>query len=132
MVMILAHGAGAPMDSPFMEAPSEALDDQGIACVRFEFPYMQKRREDGKKRPPDRQPKLLECFSEVVAAVRQEVGPGARLLIGARPRGGAWLRCLPAKSWRVSVVWCVMAIFSILRASQTVGVLITCRRWPAR
>ena len=63
MVMILAHGAGAPMDSPFMEALAEALDDQGIACVRFEFPYMQKRREDGKKRPPDRQPKLLECFS---------------------------------------------------------------------
>jgi len=88
MVMILAHGAGAPMDSPFMEALSEALDDQGIACVRFEFPYMQKRREDGKKRPPDRQPKLLECFSEVVEAVRQEVGPGARLLIGGKSMGG--------------------------------------------
>jgi len=88
MIMILAHGAGAPMDSPFMEALAEALDDQGIACVRFEFPYMQKRREDGRKRPPDRQPKLLECFSGVISAVRQEIGSGARLLIGGKSMGG--------------------------------------------
>lgn len=87
-IMILAHGAGAPMDSPFMGALAEALDDQGIACVRFEFPYMEKRRGDGKKRPPDRQPKLLDCFAEVIAQVRQAIGPEGRLLIGGKSMGG--------------------------------------------
>ena len=53
-IMVLAHGAGAPMDSPFMNELAGALEGHGIACLRFEFPYMEKRREDGKKRPPDR------------------------------------------------------------------------------
>lgn len=88
MVMILAHGAGAPMDSPFMEALAKALDEQGIACVRFEFPYMQKRREDGKKRPPDRQPVLLEYFARVVAQVRRDIPAHCRLLVGGKSMGG--------------------------------------------
>ena len=58
-VLVLAHGAGAPADSPFMELLAAALSAQGVTTVRFEFPYMEKRREDGKKRPPDRQPTLL-------------------------------------------------------------------------
>lgn len=49
--LILAHGAGAPMDSPFMENVSERLVARGVAVVRFEFPYMSARREDGRKRP---------------------------------------------------------------------------------
>ncbi|MGB1221609.1 MAG: alpha/beta family hydrolase, partial [Alcanivoracaceae bacterium] len=48
--LLLAHGAGAPMDSDFMNAISDLLAEQGIAVRRFEFPYMQKRREDGRKR----------------------------------------------------------------------------------
>ena len=47
--LILAHGAGAPMDSPFMERIAELLAAQGIAVARFEFPYMAQRREDGRK-----------------------------------------------------------------------------------
>ena len=39
-IMILAHGAGAPMDSAFMGTLAGSLDREGIACVRFEFPYM--------------------------------------------------------------------------------------------
>lgn len=87
-VMILAHGAGAPMDSPFMELLSEALSGQGIASVRFEFPYMVKRREDGRKRPPDRQPVLLAAFREQVAQAREEIGPDARLLVAGKSMGG--------------------------------------------
>jgi predicted alpha/beta-hydrolase family hydrolase len=87
-LIILAHGAGAPMDSSFMEELAEALEAQQIACVRFEFPYMQKRREDGKKRPPDRQPVLLEHFRTVLEQVRAEVGPDCRVLIGGKSMGG--------------------------------------------
>lgn len=87
-VLILAHGAGAPADSPFMEQLARELEGQGVACVRFEFPYMQKRRDDGKKRPPDRQPALLEAFREQIRQVRSEVGPGCLLAIGGKSMGG--------------------------------------------
>ena len=63
---ILAHGAGAPMDSKWLEDFALNLAMQGIKVVRFEFPYMQERRESGKKRPPNRQPELIECFKQVL------------------------------------------------------------------
>lgn len=88
VVLILAHGAGAPADSPFMEALCEKLSAEGIETVRFEFPYMQKRRADGRKRPPDRQPVLLAHFSEVLDQVREEVGSRYRILVGGKSMGG--------------------------------------------
>ncbi|MFC1673097.1 alpha/beta family hydrolase, partial [Pseudomonadota bacterium] len=56
VTIALAHGAGAAMDSAFMQAFAEGLAERGLRCVRFEFPYMAQRREDGKKRPPNRAP----------------------------------------------------------------------------
>ncbi len=50
MTYAFAHGAGVGMDSDFMDYFAEALGKAGIRVVRFEFPYMQKRRDDGKKR----------------------------------------------------------------------------------
>ncbi|GHD46306.1 hypothetical protein SAMN05216429_10550 [Marinobacter persicus] len=87
-VLILAHGAGAPMDSSFMETLAGALDQQGVACVRFEFPYMARRRSDGRKRPPDRQPVLLEQFGDILREVRSELGPGLPVLVGGKSMGG--------------------------------------------
>jgi predicted alpha/beta-hydrolase family hydrolase len=63
---IFAHGAGAPMDSEFMNTFTKGLADNGIQVVRFEFPYMQERRLIGKKRPPNRAPELLTCFEGVI------------------------------------------------------------------
>ena len=56
---ILAHGAGAPADSVFMEHLSGAMASEGVATARFEFRYMERRREDGRKRPPDRDRKSV-------------------------------------------------------------------------
>jgi predicted alpha/beta-hydrolase family hydrolase len=84
--LILAHGAGAPMDSPFMNAMAELLAAQGLAVVRFEFPYMAQRRLDGGRRPPNPQARLLEEWRAVYAAVRQQVA-GA-LAIGGKSMGG--------------------------------------------
>ncbi|PSF11737.1 alpha/beta hydrolase [Marinobacter shengliensis] len=86
--MLLAHGAGAPMDSPFMEHLSEALERHGVATVRFEFPYMARRRKDGRKRPPDRMPVLLDSFRAEVARVRDEVGEDCLILVGGKSMGG--------------------------------------------
>ncbi len=84
--LIFAHGAGAPMDSPFMTAMAARLAAQGVAVVRFEFPYMAQRRLDGGKRPPNPQARLLEHWRAVYAQVRQQVaGP---LAIGGKSMGG--------------------------------------------
>ena len=50
--LILAHGAGAPMDSPFMNVMARGLAAEGLRVARFEFPYMRSRREQGRSRPP--------------------------------------------------------------------------------
>ncbi|TBU86193.1 alpha/beta family hydrolase [Phytopseudomonas dryadis] len=84
--LILAHGAGAPMDSEFMSLMAQKLAARGVTLVRFEFAYMAARRVDGRKRPPNPQARLLEQWREVHAAVRQQVaGP---LAIGGKSMGG--------------------------------------------
>ncbi len=84
VTLLLAHGAGAPMDSPFMAAIAAGLADRGWRVVRFEFPYMAQRRLDGRQRAPDRVAKLLEAFRAQVAAMPQQ-GP---LVIGGKSMGG--------------------------------------------
>lgn len=79
----LAHGAGAPMDTPFMTFFAEGLAKRGFRVARFEFPYMAARRKDGKKKPPDRQPVLLEAWRAVI----DEIGAG-NLVIGGKSMGG--------------------------------------------
>ncbi len=86
LTLILAHGAGAPMDSEFMTDMAERLATLGVGVLRFEFPYMAQRRIDGGKRPPNPQAKLLECWREVYAAVKN-VAKG-RLAIGGKSMGG--------------------------------------------
>jgi uncharacterized protein len=82
--LVLAHGAGAPMASSFMQTMAEALGDRGIRVTRFEFPYMQARRYSGKRGGPDKQPVLLATYREVIALL----GPGAPLCIGGKSMGG--------------------------------------------
>ncbi|WP_247256080.1 alpha/beta fold hydrolase [Pseudomonas moorei] len=84
--LILAHGAGAPMDSDWMSDMAARLAAQGVNVLRFEFPYMAQRRVDGGKRPPNPAPKLLECWREVCAVVRRHVA--GRLAIGGKSMGG--------------------------------------------
>lgn len=81
--LVLAHGAGAPMDSPFMNEMSARLTRRGVRVVRFEFPYMAERRTTGKKRPPDRAPRLIERFNQVL----DELG-GGPIFIGGKSMGG--------------------------------------------
>ncbi|OHY94073.1 alpha/beta hydrolase [Vibrio rotiferianus] len=80
---IFAHGAGAGMEHDFMTAVAKGLVEQGIRVVRFNFPYMVKRAEDGKKRPPDRAPKLLEAYEEVITHFTSQP-----IVIGGKSMGG--------------------------------------------
>ena len=84
--LILAHGAGAPMDSQWMAEMAERLAVRGVNVLRFEFPYMVQRRRDGGKRPPNPQPVLLECWREVFSEVRRHVA--GSIAIGGKSMGG--------------------------------------------
>lgn len=80
---VFAHGAGAGMDHEFMQSVAKGLAFKGIRVIRFNFPYMIKRAEDGKRRPPDSAPKLLEAYQEVIEQVDAQ-----RLVIGGKSMGG--------------------------------------------
>jgi len=97
-VLVLAHGAGAPADSPFMELLAAALSAQGVTTVRFEFPHMEKRRIDGKRRPPDRQPALLEHFRKVIAETYAGSDAQAGVFVGGKSMGGRMASLLAAEA----------------------------------
>lgn len=114
--LLFAHGAGAPMDSDVMERLAALWVARDVTVVRFEFPYMRRRREDGRRRPPDRPEALLACFAEVLAQVRAEEaatkGAGAQrpLLIGGKSMGGRMATMLaadPARGAATDGVVCV-------------------------
>tara|TARA_R110002110_G_scaffold376568_2_gene586896 strand:+ start:411172 stop:411798 length:627 start_codon:yes stop_codon:yes gene_type:complete len=82
---LFAHGAGAPMDTSFMDAIASGLSAAGIQVIRFEFPYMAKRRDDGKRGWPDRMPVLLETWRTTLAGLPPL---DIRTLIGGKSMGG--------------------------------------------
>ena len=91
--LLLAHGAGAPMDSDYMNGLTGCLNRQGISVARFEFPYMQRRREEGKKFPPNGIKQLESSFHEAfVELIKVELIKRADkklpLLIGGKSMGG--------------------------------------------
>jgi predicted alpha/beta-hydrolase family hydrolase len=84
--VVLAHGAGAPMNTPFMNSIARGLSaGGGIRVVRFEFPYMRARRETGRRGgAPDREPVLRNSWKEVV----ERLGGGRKVVIGGKSMGG--------------------------------------------
>jgi predicted alpha/beta-hydrolase family hydrolase len=80
--LVLAHGAGAGMTHPFLEAFSVAACERGIATLRFQFPYMQ----EGKKRPDA--PAL--AHATIRAAVKEvtRLAPDLPLFAGGKSFGG--------------------------------------------
>ncbi|MEW6981954.1 alpha/beta family hydrolase [Colwelliaceae bacterium 6471] len=83
-LLIFAHGAGADMNHPFMANIADKLGQYGIEVLRFNFPYMDKRIKDGKRRPPDRMPALLSCYETIIAELDSELP----LFIGGKSMGG--------------------------------------------
>ncbi|ABM00633.1 alpha/beta fold hydrolase [Shewanella amazonensis] len=96
VMVLFAHGAGADMDSDFMAAMASRLASQGVAVVRFNFPYMEQRKLDGKRRPPNRAPALLECFREAIAIVDANYRPKQLFLMG-KSMGGRMAAILGAE-----------------------------------
>lgn len=81
--ILLAHGAGAAMDSAGMNAIAGALAGGGFRVARFEFAYMAARRE-GVRKPPPRAELVMEEYIHAVDALAA-TGP---LIIGGKSMGG--------------------------------------------
>lgn len=79
---VLAHGAGAGMAHPFMQAVAEGLAHRAIATLRYEFPYMER----GSKRPdpPDVAQATVRAAVDEAARLR----PGLPLFAGGKSFGG--------------------------------------------
>ena len=80
--VILAHGAGQGMNSPFMKFFHETLPRRGILSVQFNFEYM-----DTGRKIPDPQPKLQALYRQIVEEVSQTHHP-EKLIIGGKSMGG--------------------------------------------
>lgn len=83
VTVLLAHGAGAPMDSASMTSAAKALAAEGLRVARFEFGYMAARR-TGERKPP---PKAESVMPEYVAAI-EALGAKGKLIIGGKSMGG--------------------------------------------
>jgi predicted alpha/beta-hydrolase family hydrolase len=81
---LFAHGAGAPMDSGFMNRVAAGIAARGIRVVRFEFPYMARRRSEARRGAPDREPVLRARWTQMVA----DFGGGPRVAVGGKSMGG--------------------------------------------
>ena len=84
--LIFAHGAGAPMDSDFMEDMTQRLLGLGVSVVRFEFPYMAQRRIDAVRRPPNKMDVLQDTWRSVYSEVRGQTDQP--IVIAGKSMGG--------------------------------------------
>jgi predicted alpha/beta-hydrolase family hydrolase len=82
--ILLAHGAGAAMDSAAMTMASAALAKVGFRVVRFEFGYMAARRTSDGRRPPPKAELLMDEYRAAIADLKL----GGRLVIGGKSMGG--------------------------------------------
>jgi len=82
--VLLAHGAGASMESPGVTGIEEALAAEDIRVVRFEFAYMAARRTEDTRKPPPRADKLIPEYRAAIEALQAD-GP---LIIGGKSMGG--------------------------------------------
>lgn len=100
--ILLAHGAGAPMDSASMTAAAAALADAGFRVARFEFSYMASRRTEAGRKPPPRAETLKPEYLAAVAALDAK-GP---LVIGGKSMGGR-VASMVADDLRVAGLLCL-------------------------
>ncbi len=85
--LILAHGAGAAMDSHVMTQIAEALSQQHIKVIRFEFEYMAARRLTGKRAPPPNIEKLTQEWLKWLALAKPTL-KSSPVFIGGKSIGG--------------------------------------------
>lgn len=118
LTVVLAHGAGAPMDTPFMDLTAKTLAEADLRVVRFEFPYMRRRRTEGKKPGPDRPPVLTKAWHDCVTSLDV---PTHQVIIGGKSMGGR-IATLCADTLGVAGVACLGYPFHPVGRPETLRV----------
>jgi predicted alpha/beta-hydrolase family hydrolase len=86
-VILLAHGAGAGMDSDFLVTIATELAKRGFPVLRFNYAYSERMAREGKRRPPDRRPRL-EAVHSAALLLLQERYPMRRIVLAGKSMGG--------------------------------------------
>lgn len=86
--LILAHGAGAGIESPFFASIMDLLAARGIATTGFEFSYMSARRTGGSKRPPPKAETLTAEYRDTVRSLTKKRKNPWKPVIGGKSMGG--------------------------------------------
>lgn len=80
--LVLAHGAGAGMKHAFMQETVVRLADRGVATFRYQFPYMEQRK--NRLDPPG----ILIATVRSAVAYAHELEPTLPLFAGGKSLGG--------------------------------------------
>ena len=81
--LIIAHGAGGPMYSPFITFFHKGLAEKGYLTVKFNFPYMEARR-----KIPDKREILESSYRQVIEEVKASKYQPGRIFVGGKSMGG--------------------------------------------
>ena len=121
-VLIFAHGAGMPMDHLYMQQLVNCFVGLGLKVFRFEFPYMNSRRINGKQKFPDKLPVLEAHFIEVVAQIKQQLGSySGPVYLGGKSLGGR-VASLVADKLAAEAVFVVRYPFHPIKKPETLRV----------
>ena len=82
-LLILAHGSGAGKDHEFMAGYAQAVAEQGISVLRFNFPYM-----DAGKKFPDKAPTAIAAWQQVRLWAGLEIAAGLPVFTAGKSFGG--------------------------------------------
>ena len=84
-ILVLAHGAGASSSHPSLAELARLIGGQGVTTARFDFPYMRRAAQTGRRAwPPDDEDVLTSAW----IGVMRGLAPIRRLVIGGRSLGG--------------------------------------------
>lgn len=98
--MLFAHGAGAGSDSSFIQTIAHLMRLGGLGVKTFDFPYMARMKQEGRRLPPDRAPKLLTAFEEEIKQAKVEfvtVDQGKPFILAGKSMGGRMATMLAAE-----------------------------------
>ena len=87
--LALTHGAGASTSHPNTAALARLIAEQGVRVARFDFPYMRRAMETGRRPwPPDAEDVLAGTWIQVMQQLAEQGVPTSKLFIGGRSMGG--------------------------------------------
>lgn len=115
-LVLFAHGAGANKSSDFMQDLAMQVADAGYQVIRFNFPYMRANAVDGKRRPPDRQPKLVDDLNQHIQYIKKNYQAEKIVLMG-KSMGGR-MSAIVAAETHVDAVICLGYPFIPLKGGE--------------